>query len=78
MSSGAPTVEDRLKNVEEQLSEMKQAVTRLEQKLLVQPADPNWLEQISGSMKDLEGFDEVVRLGREFRKSVGTDGEPGP
>ena len=72
------SVEDRLKNLELQLSEVKLALARLEQRLLIHPVAPDWIEQITGSMKDVEGFEEFVRLGREFRESVGTDAEPGP
>jgi hypothetical protein len=36
-------------------------------------ARPHWLDQVVGSFADLAEFDEVVRLGREFRESYDSD-----
>ena len=53
------TIEERLATVERELAELK---SRL-------PALPkaNWIEAITGSMKDYPEFDEVLRHGKEIR-----------
>ena len=57
------TIEQRLTEVEKELADLKQR--------LAAPADgKSWVEQIAGTFKDDPDFDEIVRLGREFRKSV--------
>ena len=32
-------------------------------------AKPDWVEKVSGKITDVEGFDEVLRIGREWRSS---------
>jgi hypothetical protein len=32
-------------------------------------SEANWLDDFAGSMKEFPEFEEVVRLGREFRES---------
>ncbi len=56
------TVEERLAAVELELAELKR-------RLPPAPMQENWIEKISGSMKDFPEFDEVLRLGQEFRNS---------
>jgi len=58
----AKSIEERLATVERELAELK---TRLP------PATKpgNWIEKISGSFKDDPEFDEILRLGREFRQA---------
>jgi hypothetical protein len=62
--SSEPSVEARLTAVERELSELKKRL----------PAngdqDPSWVEKIAGTFEGDADFDEIVRLGREFRKSV--------
>lgn len=60
--SNATTIEQRLTAVESQLAELKQK--------LATPKSDYWIERIAGTFKDVPEFDEIVRLGREFRKSV--------
>jgi Zn-dependent M32 family carboxypeptidase len=57
------------KSVEERLAALEAAVAELQRRLATPPAPDNWLERVSGSMKDVEGFEEMVRLGREFREA---------
>ena len=57
------TVEERLSALEQELRELKQQVT-------VQHEQRSWIEQIAGTFKDDAEFEEIVRLGREFRKAV--------
>ena len=54
------TIEGRLELVEE-------AVAELKRKLESHSPPPNWLDRVVGSFKDEPAFDEVIRLGREFR-----------
>jgi hypothetical protein len=58
----ALTVEERLTALEKEMLELKQAQT---------PPGPkhNWLERIAGTFKDDPEFAEILRLGREIRKS---------
>jgi hypothetical protein len=56
------SLEERVAAVEREL-----AVLRV---LLPQKIDPkNWIEKLTGSMKDFPEFDEVLRLGREIRQA---------
>ena len=60
------------------LPELEQKVARLEADLLqlksevARPnkADPKWVLAHAGRFKDDPGFDEVARLGREYRESL--------
>ena len=57
------TIEQRLAEVEKELADLKQR--------LLPPTDgKSWVEQIAGTFKDDPDFEEIVKLGREFRKSV--------
>jgi hypothetical protein len=57
-----------LEELEQRLIAVEAAVAELrEQKKTT--LDSNWLERIAGSCSDNPAFDEVVRLGREFRES---------
>jgi hypothetical protein len=63
--------------LEQRVAALEQAVARLEQKA----ASPDaWMQQVIGCAKDLEGFDEMVRFGREYRESTrpveGEEGAP--
>ncbi len=58
---GDATIEDRLTAVEA-------AVAEIRSQLLIQPAAPDWLEQVIGSFEDEPAFDEVIAYGRAIRK----------
>jgi len=60
----APTVEDRL-------SVLEKKVDLLVERLQSDKGD--WTTQVIGSFKDRPEFDEVLRLGREFRKQYHAD-----
>ena len=56
-------IEERPTAVEQQLPELKRR----------QPSrndGKSWIERIAGTFRNDPDFDEIVRLGREFRKSV--------
>lgn len=58
--------EQRLEALEREVAEIRRRLTSL-------PPNGNWVDEISGSMKQHPEFDEVVRLGREFRASSASD-----
>ena len=58
------TLEARLTMLEKEMALVK------EQLATVKPGEPiPWWDQIAGSFANSEGFDEAVRLGREYRES---------
>lgn len=57
-------LEDRLATVENELAQIKRQLAAGKP----QAAPAGW-EQIFGSFADSEGFDEAVRLGREYREA---------
>ena len=59
---------ERLRALEKEVADIKR---RLEQPA----ANGNWVDEISGSMKRFPEFDEVVRLGQEFRRAQKDPGE---
>jgi hypothetical protein len=63
-----PTTEERLTNLEEEVAQIKQLLQE-------QHKPQNWLDRVLGSMKDYPEFEEVIRLGREFRQSYRPDGD---
>jgi hypothetical protein len=54
------TIEQRLENVESELAALKGEMKTLK-------PDPNWISSLCGTFKDDPEFDEVLRLGKEFR-----------
>jgi hypothetical protein len=56
-------IEVRLTAVEQELAELKRAIATRSQ-------ETSWIERIAGTFSDDSDFEEIVRLGREFRKSV--------
>jgi predicted patatin/cPLA2 family phospholipase len=57
-----PSLEDRVAALEKEIAELKTLVSQLT------PKERSW-KDVVGSMKDLPEFEEVLRLGREFRQS---------
>ncbi len=56
------TIEQRLENVERELAEIKGEIKTLIPR-------PNWISAMSGTFTDDPEFDEVLRLGKEFRQA---------
>jgi hypothetical protein len=61
--SAPVSIEERLAAEEKEVADLKRRVSRPDQSAA-------WLERIAGTFKDDHDFDEIVRLGREFRQSV--------
>jgi hypothetical protein len=57
-----------LAELERRISALEAAVAELRQEPKT-TLDMNWLERIAGSGANNPAFDEMVRLGREFRES---------
>ncbi len=66
MATDVTTMEARLEAVEA-------AVAELKRKVEVRAVDPDWLDKISGILDDYPEFEEVIRLGREFRMAERPD-----
>jgi hypothetical protein len=58
-----PSLEDRVTQLEQQMSHVLE-------KIESRPRKPGWLSKVAGSFKDSPEFDEIVRLGREFRQEM--------
>ena len=62
MSDNMESLEQRVAALESELAELKRQLGRAR-------SNGNWVDEISGSMKSFPEFEEVTRLGREFRES---------
>ncbi len=69
MSAEHPSFEERLAALEREVAELRrqQPVTRLPI-----PPGANWVDAISGSMKDFPEFEKVIEYGREIRRQQRT------
>ncbi len=56
--------------LEKRLVALEREVAQIKLRLTTPQANGNWVDEIAGSMKQFPEFDEVVRLGREFRESM--------
>jgi hypothetical protein len=56
--------------IEERLAAIEHEVADLKRKTPSERGGKCWIERIAGTFRDDPDFDEIVRLGREFRKSV--------
>lgn len=64
-----PAMPDQL-TVKERITAVEQQLVELKRRLPSQQDGKSWVERIAGTFKDDPDFDEIVRLGREFRKSA--------
>ena len=61
-------LESRVSVLERELAELKRSSTASD--------DPNaWIDRVSGRFKDDQEFTEIVRLGREYRRSCSEETE---
>jgi hypothetical protein len=56
-------------SLEKRLEALEREVAQIKLRLSTAHANGNWVDEIAGSMRQFPEFDEVVRLGREFRDS---------
>jgi hypothetical protein len=54
---------------ERRLAAVEQAVAALQRRLANVPDPQDWLYKVAGSITDVEGFEQVLKYGREFRES---------
>ncbi len=54
---------------EQRLTAVEQAVAELQRRLATAPPPENWIERITGSMKDQPAFEEVLAYGRAIRQA---------
>ena len=59
----APSLEERVSQLEKQMSHVLD-------KIEARPRKPGWISKTAGSFADCPEFDDIVRLGREFRQEM--------
>jgi hypothetical protein len=59
--------------IEQRLAAVEQELSALKQNLGANGAKPDWLDRFVGAFKDDPAFDEISRLGHEYRQSQGPD-----
>jgi hypothetical protein len=59
-------------NLEQRVTILERDLAELKRRVGVSGAKKNWIKALTGSMKDYPEFKEVVRLGREYRRSQKT------
>ena len=55
---------------EERLTEVEQEFAELKPRLSPKGDGKSWVERIEGAFQNDPDFEEIVKLGREFRKSA--------
>lgn len=58
-----------LSTMDQRLTAMERAVRDLQQRFDAMTGKAGWLHRLRGAFNDRPEFDDVVRLGREFRES---------
>jgi hypothetical protein len=61
--SARPSLEERVTELEQQMSHVLETIQP-------RPSKPGWVSKITGSFANCPEFDEIVRLGQEFRKEM--------
>ena len=56
--------------VEDRLSALESAMKEVRRELAGRRRPRAWLDDVAGSLQEWPEFAEILRLGREFRKSV--------
>jgi hypothetical protein len=59
----------REEEFEQRLAAVEGAVAELQRRLTDAPDLQDWLYKVAASVRDVEGFEEVLKYGREFRYS---------
>lgn len=55
--------------IEQRLAAAEAAIVEIRQQLLAPSGGPDWLRKVSGIMRDMPGFREMVAYGRAFREA---------
>jgi hypothetical protein len=55
--------------LEQRVSALEKEVAELRRHVRPRESARDWIERVSGSMKDYPEFEEVIRLGREIREA---------
>jgi hypothetical protein len=56
-------------NLEKRLDALEREVAKIKRRLPSAGVEHNWVDEFAGSMKEFPEFDEVIRLGRQFREA---------
>jgi hypothetical protein len=64
-------------DVEERIAALESELAAVKRQLATLTKPRAWLDDVAGSMNAWPEFDEVVRLGREWRESVSDFAAPG-
>lgn len=67
-----------LASLERRLSDVERTVGELRQQIGNRPPVPGWLHRLRGAFDDRPEFEEVVRLGQEFREQNSSRDPSGP
>ena len=59
---------EEIQSLRERVSALEQIVQKLQSRIAPGPRG-DWLDNVIGSVTDVDGFKEVLRLGREYRNS---------
>ena len=65
MSSEQLSIEERLADQEREVAELRRECPAVR---VAVPPGTNWVDAISGSMKDFPEFEKVIEYGREIRR----------
>jgi hypothetical protein len=58
-----------LTDLEQRLTNVEQAVAKLQKQTVTHQDKGSWLDKVIGSVSDPEGFEQVLEYGREFRNA---------
>ena len=56
-------------DLEQRVAVLETAVAELQHRPAALPSAAHWVEQITGCVTDVEAFEEILRLGGEFREA---------
>ncbi|MFN6128963.1 MAG: hypothetical protein ACK6DC_09410 [Planctomycetota bacterium] len=56
-------------SVEERLTKIEKEIEAIKTKIPADESKTNWLNKVNGTFRNDPDFDEIIRLGKEFRDS---------
>jgi hypothetical protein len=60
-----------VQTIDERVSAIERSVRELQDRLDAMSGKSDWLSRLHGAFADYPEFDEVIRLGQEFRRASG-------